>query len=328
MKNEFKDIRAYPVGAILQVVDWIGIIPALKVLQWKTTRSLRLEYLGDRKRIEEDIRGGATFLTNHRDIVTDAAWLSMLLRCRYNIRPFIGMGNNLFGKWWIEGLARFNRVFVVRRGVGAHELIKKSEHLSAYIRHLRRQGKSVWLADREGRAKDSDDRAQSAVIKMLTMGQDDFFQAVRELNICPVSLSYQYDPCDYLKAEEAQNRRDNPLWRKNKRDDLVSMKTGLLGQKGEVVFRMTPSINPELDELLRLHPELLTASRNEQAQAVCDLIDRHIWLGYEIWPQDEAYTEERIRMVRLPQPDKDFIRQYFQAMYTNPARNKERAQQL
>lgn len=325
MKDEFKDIRAYHTGVLLQLTDWCTIIALLRWLKRKTSSSLKLDYLGSREAIEKDIRHGATFLTNHRDIVMDAAWLSMLLRRRYNIRPYMGMGNNLFGKWWIEGLARYNRVFVVKRGVGGHELMRNAEHLSAYIQHLRKKGKSIWLAQREGRAKDSNDKTQPSVLKMLTMGEEDFFSAIKRLNICPVSISYQYDPCDYLKAQEAQLKRDNPLWRKNKRDDLLSMKTGILGQKGKVVFRLTPSINKELDELLKQQPEMLSKSRNDQAQAVAELIDRHIYLGYELFERDEAYIRERMKMVDVPSKDEAFLYDYFLKMYDNTRINHDAA---
>lgn len=333
MNEDFSDIKAYPVGAILQVTDWITVFPLLKYYQWTTTDSLELRYLGDRQQIEADLRRGATFLTNHRDIVLDAAWLSMLLRIRYNIRPFMGMGNNLFGKWWIEGLARFNRVYVVKRGVGAHQLIEKSKHLSRYIYSLREEGKSIWLAEREGRAKDSNDRAQGSVLKMLCMAPIEegqcFFDAVKALNICPVSISYEYDPCDYLKAQEMQLKRDNPRWRKRAKDDLLSMKTGITGHKGHVVFRLTPSINLEIDQLLRERPEVKTASINEQAQLVCDIIDRHIFLGYEIFPHTEEefeqYVQSRVALVDIPDKDEQYLHDRIVEMYRNPAINQQSA---
>lgn len=329
MKDEFADIRAYRVGAFLQIFDWFTLCPLLKYLQHKTTSSLKLDYLGDRKQIEADIRKGACFLTNHRDIVMDASWLSMLLRIRYNIRPYMGMGDNLFGRWWIEGLARFNRVYVVKRGVHAHELLGKSLLLSKYITHLRSKNKSIWLAEREGRAKDSNDRAQGSVIKMLTMyltsEQVPFFDAVKQLNICPVSISYEYDPCDYLKAQEMQLKRDNPRWRKRAKDDLISMRTGILGQKGNVVFRLTPSINSEIDQLLAAQPELAEAPINEQAQAVCNIIDQHIWAGYEIYQhtaeQTEQYIRSRVDLVDIPNKDEQFLMERIAEMYNNPVIN-------
>ena len=96
--DKYKDIRAYRVGWILAVIDWFTVLPILKIWALRTTKGIRLEYLGERKQIERDIKHGAFFLTNHRDIILDAAWLSYRLRLRYFIRPFMGVGNNLFAK--------------------------------------------------------------------------------------------------------------------------------------------------------------------------------------------------------------------------------------
>ena len=192
----FRDIRAYRVGWLLVIWDFLIAFPILWVWSKRTTKGVRLEYLGDRKQIDSDIKHGAFFMTNHRDIVLDAAWLSKLLRCRYFIRPFIGVGNNLFAKPWIEVLMRFNRCFAVKRGAGAHAQLENAKQLSAYIKHLRGQGKSIWLAQREGRAKDSNDLTQASVLHMLTLDGDDFFENVKTLNICPVSITYEFDPCD------------------------------------------------------------------------------------------------------------------------------------
>ena len=208
--DNFKDIRAYRVGWILAITDFFMAFPLLKIWALRTTKGIRLEYLGDRKQIEKDIRHGAFFMTNHRDIILDAAWLSFRLRMRYFIRPFMGVGNNLFAKPWIEHLMRFLRCFVVKRGAGAHAQLENAKQLSAYIRMLRSQGHSIWLAQREGRAKDSNDLTQASVLHMLTLGDEDFFNNVKALNICPVSITYEYDPCDYLKAAEMQLKRDNP----------------------------------------------------------------------------------------------------------------------
>ena len=204
MENDFKDIRAYRVGGLLPATDFLILFPLLQLLARKRAKCLKLEFLGDKKVIEKDIQHGAFFITNHRDIVMDAAWLSYLLRTRYFIRPFMGVGNNLFAKPWIEHFMRFNRCFAVKRGVGAHAQLENSKELSAYIRQLRDQGKSIWLAQREGRAKDSNDLTQASVLHMLTMGEGDLYENIKALNICPVSISYEFDPCDYLKAAEMQ----------------------------------------------------------------------------------------------------------------------------
>jgi hypothetical protein len=326
--KQFKHIRAYRTGWLLAILDWIIAAPILLVWQRKTSTSLKLEYMGDRKQIEKDIKHGAFFMTNHRDIVMDSAWLSLLLRKRYFIRPFIGIGNNLFAKKWIEHLVRFNRCFAVIRNGGAHAQLENAHTLSAYIAHLRQQGKSIWLAQREGRAKDSNDLTQPSVLHMLTINNDDFFQAIKDLNICPVSITYEYDPCDYLKAREMQLKRDNPKWRKRKRDDVESMVTGIKGQKGRVVYRLTPSINPEIDQLLAQHPEYQTLPLSEKTQIVCRIIDRHIPLGYEIYERGtefEQYIESRLQLIDIPNKDDAYLRERLYEMYENPVKNYQAA---
>lgn len=326
--DKYKDIRAYRVGWILAVIDWFTVFPILKIWALRTTKGIRLEYLGERKQIERDIKHGAFFMTNHRDIILDAAWLSFRLRMRYFIRPFMGVGNNLFAKPWIEHLMRFMRCFVVKRGAGAHAQLENAKQLSAYIRMLRSQGHSIWLAQREGRAKDSNDLTQASVLHMLTLGDDDFFENVKALNICPVSITYEFDPCDYLKAAEMQLKRDNPKWRKSKRDDVKSMQTGIRGEKGRVVYRLTPSINPEIEALLADEPEWRTAPIHEQLQRVCDIIDRHIHQGYEIFDRGtefDAYIESRLAMIDIPNKDEAFLRDKLYEMYNNPVINYKKA---
>ena len=326
--DKYKDIRAYRVGWILAVIDWFTVLPILKIWALRTTKGIRMEYLGERKQIERDIKHGAFFLTNHRDIILDAAWLSYRLRLRYFIRPFMGVGNNLFAKPWIEHLMRFMRCFVVKRGEGVHTQLENAKQLSAYIRMLRSQGKSIWLAQREGRAKDSNDLTQASVLHMLTLGDDDFFENVKALNICPVSITYEFDPCDYLKAAEMQLKRDNPKWRKSKRDDVKSMQTGIRGEKGRVVYRLTPSINPEIEALLANEPEWRTAPIHDQLQRVCDIIDRHIHQGYEIFDRGtefDAYIESRLAMIDIPNKDEAFLRDKLYEMYNNPVINYKKA---
>ena len=326
--NKFKHIQAYRLGPLLPIIDILIMLPVLASMKRKSAQSLELQYHGDRKLIEQDIKHGAFFMTNHRDIVMDSAWLSLLLRKRYFIRPFIGIGNNLFAKKWIEHLVRFNRCFAVIRNGGAHAQLENAHTLSAYIAHLRQQGKSIWLAQREGRAKDSNDLTQPSVLHMLTINNDDFFQAIKDLNICPVSITYEYDPCDYLKAREMQLKRDNPKWRKRKRDDVESMVTGIKGQKGRVVYRLTPSINPEIDQLLAQHPEYQTLPLSEKTQIVCRIIDKHIHLGYEIYERGtefEQYIESRLQLIDIPNKDDAYLRERLYEMYENPVKNYQAA---
>lgn len=326
--DKFKHIRAYHTEWLQAVFDWITVLPFLNKMERKTTSSVELAYLGDRKQIEQDIRHGAFFMTNHRDICMDSAWLSVLLRKRYFIRPYIGIGNNLFGKWWIEPLVRSLRCFVVIRNVSPREQLANSQLLSEYILRLRRKGKSIWLAQRQGRAKDGNDQTQPGVLKMLTLGSEDFFEAVKMLNICPVSINYEYDPCDYLKAREMQLVRDNPNWKKSRRDDLISMQVGIEGQKGRVVYRLTPTINREIDELLANQPEVRELSRNEQIQMVCNLIDRHIHQAYEIYERGEKfeqYLQGQLAKIHLPKKDEAFLMQKMHEMYAKPVENHNKA---
>jgi len=311
------------------------VFPALWLLSKRTTDGIRLDYLGDRKQIEKDIRHGAFFMTNHRDIVLDAAWLSLLLRYKYFIRPFIGIGNNLFAYKWIELFVRFNRCFVVKRGAGAHAQLENAKQLSAYIKHLRAHGKSIWLAQREGRAKDSNDTTQPAVLHMLTIDfeqqnrpLEEFFDYVKELNICPVSITYEYDPCDYLKAREMQLKRDNPRWRKTKADDVESMRTGIEGEKGRVVYRLTPSINHDIDRMLERFPYYKGLPIKDQIDHLCFIIDQHIFRGYEIFPRGtefDDYIESRLAKIDIPNRDEAFLRERLYEMYKNPEINHRKS---
>lgn len=331
--DPYRKIRAYHTAVLLQLTDWFTILPILGFFKRKTAKTVKLDYYqNDRKGIEADIKNGAFYMTNHRDIVMDAAWLSMLLRLRYNKRPYIGMGNNLFGKWWIEFLARYNHCFVVIRGTGLHAMLANSTLLSSYIRHLRHRKKSIWLAQREGRAKDGNDRTQGSVLKMLTMGEDstmatadNFIERLRILNICPVSISYEYDPCDFLKARELQYKRDDARWRKSRRDDLVSMSTGITGQKGNVIYRITPSINHWLDDC---QTQLKTLPLAEQIEMVCQRIDMQIHLAYEIYERGEEferYLDKQIAKINIPNKDEDFLRQKIRDMYQYTVINHQQA---
>lgn len=333
--DRFKDIRAYRTGWILPFTDFLFSFPFLQLLAWRTTDGIRLDYLGDRKQIEADIKHGAFFITNHRDIVMDAAWLSFLLRCRYFIRPFIGIGNNLFAVKLIEWFVRFNRCFVVKRNVGAHAQLENAKQLSAYLHHLRAQHKSIWLAQREGRAKDSNDTTQASVLHMIALDfeqtnrpVEEFFDYVKMLNICPVSITYEYDPCDYLKAKEFQLKRDDPRWRKRPKDDVESMRTGIRGWKGRVVYRLTPSINHDIDRMLEKFPYYKGLPVKEQIEHLCFIIDQHIFLGYEIFPRGtefDTYIESRVAKVDLPNKDEAFLRERIIEMYNNPVINHQKA---
>ena len=331
MNDKFRKIRAYRCGWLLQLLDWLCILPIIVINRLRTTTALEARGLENvTPRFWPSDKPGHLFLTNHRDIVMDAAYMSLLLRRYKNIRPFMGIGNNLFGKWWIEPFVRLNRCFVVIRDAqGMHEQLENSQTLSAYIRERIENGQCVWLAQREGRAKDGNDRTQASVIKMLAMSgakDQDLLERVKALNITPVCINYEYDPCDYLKAQEMQLKRDNPSWKKQKQDDILSMKTGINGQKGRVVYQFTPSINAWID----LHAEeLRQLNRNQQIEAICRQIDKQIHLNYVEYTRDEAFEEylwSRLKLIHVPNKDEAFLLMKMHEMYAYPMRNKFAAQ--
>ena len=285
-----------------------------------------------------------TFVSNHRDIVLDSAFLDVLLvEGGYPTTVEIGIGDNLLIYPWIKRLVRMNKAFTVRRGLSLRETLLASQHMSQYIHYaVNKKHENIWIAQREGRAKDSDDRTQEAVLKMLSIGGD-----LRQLNIVPLTISYEYDPCDYLKAQEFQQKRDNPQFKKSRQDDLDNMRTGIFGYKGRVVYHAAAPINQWIDELKDL-------PQKEFFATVAQRMDREIHRGYSLFPcnyiaadlldaqQDghaagtptfashytsrdverfEAYLDGQLSKVTLPSPDLAFLRERMLTMYANPLRN-------
>ena len=218
-----------------------------------------------------------TFMSNHRDIVLDASLLNLLL-IRNGIKTSeIAIGNNLLIYDWISDLVRLNKSFIVKRDVGVRQMLDAARQLSGYIHFaITKKNESVWIAQREGRSKDSDDRTQESLIKMLGIsGEGDLINNLKEINIVPVSISYEYDPCDYLKAHEFLLKRDNPDFKKSQRDDLHSMEIGLLGFKGRVHFQISPCINDELDKLSAID------EKSELLANILKVIDKAIHTNYK-----------------------------------------------
>ena len=232
-----------------------------------------------------------------------------------------------------------NKAFTVRRGLSLRETLAASQLMSRYIHFAVTQKKeNIWLAQREGRAKDSDDRTQEAVLKMLAMGGD-----LQELHIVPLTISYEFDPCDYLKAMELQQKRDNPAFKKSRQDDLDNMKTGIFGYKGRVHYHCAAPINTWIDELSSL-------PKTEYYKAVAERMDKEIHQGYELFPCNyialdelhgnpanaahytaadkqrfENYLAGQIAKITLENKDEVFLRECILTMYANPVRNKAAA---
>ena len=300
----------------------------------------------DESLLPRDKRLRYTFVSNHRDIVLDSAFLSFLLvEADYPTTVEIGIGDNLLIYPWIKRLVRMNKAFTVRRGLTPKETLRSSQLMSSYIHYAVTQKKeNIWIAQREGRAKDSDDRTQDAVLKMLAMGAPETAKVpvdkLRDLNIVPLTISYEFDPCDYLKAQEFQQKRDNPAFKKSKQDDLDNMKTGIFGYKGRVHYRCGTPINTWLDELSDL-------PKTEVYAAIAHRMDEEIHRGYELYPCNyialdllegttryadhytssdverfERYLKGQLDKIKLPQKDEAFLRERMLTMYANPARNQ------
>ena len=284
-----------------------------------------------------------TFVSNHRDIVLDSAFLDVkLIDSGYPNTVEIGIGDNLLIYPWIKRLVRMNKAFTVRRGLTAHEMMRSSQLMSRYIHYaVTRKHENIWIAQREGRAKNSDDRTQESVLKMLAMGGD-----LRELNIVPLTISYEFDPCDYLKAQELQQRRDNPAFKKSRQDDLDNMRVGILGYKGRVCYRPAVPLNTWIDEIDSSLP------KNEYFTALARRVDRAIHRGYELFPSNyvaadllsphveyqshytpqdkerfEQYLSRQMAKIMMPGKDEAFLRECILTMYANPLINNLSAQQ-
>ena len=290
-----------------------------------------------------DISKSYLYISNHRDIILDSAFLCGKFIDNNMDTVEIAIGDNLLIYPWIEDLVRVNKSFIVKRGLGARQTLESSKRLSAYIAYTIAQNQSIWIAQREGRAKDSNDRTQESLLKMLNMfGEDSFIENLTKLNICPLSISYEYDPCDFLKAKEMQLRRDNSCFKKDPQDDLLNMETGVMGYKGKVVYEITGSINKELKKIAED-----TSSRNEQITLVTELIDRRIHANYSIFANNkiaydsflngkffsneytiqekqdfEKYLSLQIAKIHIDNKDDTFLRLKMIEMYANPLINK------
>ena len=289
-----------------------------------------------------DKNKGYTFISNHRDIVLDSGFLSVgLIDNGFPTTVEIAIGDNLLIYPWIKKLVRVNKAFIVQRALSMRQMLEASARMSRYIHFaVTQKQENIWIAQREGRAKDSNDRTQDSVLKMLAMGgSGDVIDSLKELNIVPLSLSYEYDPCDFLKAQEMQLKRDVEGFKKSQQDDLVNMQTGIFGYKGRIHFQTGPCINDELVALRGL-PKV------EIFTKVSEIIDRYIHLNYRMYPANyiacdmlngnkamaehytaedkakfEAYLEKKISLINIPDKDIDFLRERILTMYANPAIN-------
>ena len=283
-----------------------------------------------------------TYISNHRDIILDSGFLSILLLDLDMSTVEIAIGDNLLIYPWIKKVVRINKSFIVQRALTMRQMLEASALMSNYMHYtIRDKKQSIWIAQREGRAKDSNDRTQDSVLKMLAMGgEGSVLERLAEMNIAPLSLSYEYDPCDYLKAQEFQLKRDVEGYKKSTQDDLLNMKTGLFGFKGRVHFQVAELIN---DDLLKLDASL---PKTELFACVSALIDRKIHANYRLYPGNyvacdlldgttsfagnysaeekqtfEDYIAGQLDKISIPNKDVEFLREKLLVMYANPVIN-------
>lgn len=285
-----------------------------------------------------------TFISNHRDIVLDSAILDVLLvDAHFPSTCEIAIGDNLLSLPWVKDLVRINKSFIVERGLTMRQMLIASRRLSDYM-HLviEQKPNSIWIAQREGRAKDSNDRTQDAILKMMTMGgEGTVAQRLRSMHIVPLAISYEYDPCDYLKARELQLRRDIAGWKKQPGDDILSMKTGIMGYKGRIHYHCAPCLDEWIDSLPG------DISKTDFYPLVAQQIDKNIFANYQLYPVNyiamdlldhssahsdhysdaeqaafEQYIDGQMAKIDLENRDDEFLRTTMLTMYANPARNQ------
>lgn len=284
-----------------------------------------------------------TFVSNHRDIVADPSFLSKkLIENRFPCTVEIAIGDNLLIYPWIRRLVRVNKSFIVQRSAQMREMLASSARMSRYMHFaISCKNENIWIAQREGRAKDSNDRTQDSILKMMAMGgEGDAIDRLLQLHIVPLCISYEYDPCDYLKAAEFQLKRDNPDYVKTRENDLLNMRTGIFGYKGRVHYAPAMCIDEWLSKLDR------GMKKGVLFETIARYIDRQIYLNYRLYPGNyvaadmlrgtadfaenytdadkqkfETYLASRLEKIDVPNKDDDFLRERLLTMYANPALN-------
>lgn len=220
------------------------------------------------------------FVSNHRDIVLDSAYLNIILLEEGMRTSQIAIGDNLVANRLTELLFKINKSFVVKRSGNPREIYNHAVTLSQYIKETVTEKKdSIWIAQREGRAKDGNDKTQISLLKMLSLaGKKDAVQHFKSLNITPVSISYEYDPCGYLKTKEYLDKKSNPNYKKVFHDDAQHLLLGITGYKGRLHFHFEKPLNKRLDVLEQ------AANPKELLQSLASIIDKAIHLNYQLNP--------------------------------------------
>ncbi len=284
--------------------------------------------------------GAYLFVANHRDILLDSAILQILLVEHGFSTSEITFGNNLMDSGFITHFGKLNRMFTVLREGTGRELYDISRKLSAYIRHTITDKKvSVWIAQRNGRTKDGLDQTQTGLLKMLNIsGEGTFSQKFAQLNMVPLTISYEYEPCDVLKVQELYLSGLHTKYVKAPGEDLNSILTGILQAKGKIHVSIGKPIGEELKAMDSI------ATDNDKIKALTALIDKQIYTNYQLWPinyvaadmiaNNQTYAAQYTHQQKQDfiayinskidklEGDKETLFNLFLKMYANPVQTK------
>lgn len=324
----------------LNSIDEFQVLVMSKFVEWVIERTVKNFSYDGISNISSEKRFLA--LSNHRDIILDPAITQLVLYKNGIPLTEIAVGDNLVSSQTIEYLLRSNRMIKVVRGISARELYLSSQLLSRYIRiNITGQRSSIWLAQRQGRTKNGYDITEQGLLKMLDMsGSSDFQKNFEELNIIPMSISYEYEPCDILKARELVISRKHK-YVKQEGEDLNSILVGIQQPKGNVHLNIGMPLTSE--EIA----EAALCDKNDRYQLIRHAVDRRIIEGYKLWknnyiaydlanqsykyshlyePADVeqfiAYMQTQLDTVE-PEINREDLRRIFLDIYANPVVTKE-----
>jgi 1-acyl-sn-glycerol-3-phosphate acyltransferase len=279
------------------------------------------------------------YISNHRDIVLDTTLLNASLFEHGKLMTSSAIGDNLVKKSFLRTLAKLNRNFLVQRGLSPRELLVSSKLLSEYMAQLLlHENRSVWIAQREGRTKDGNDKTNAGVLKMIGMASDelDLMDYFKKIKIIPVSISYEYDPTDALKMPQLMAESNNEVYIKEKNEDITTLLSGIIGQKKRIHIHIGDVLETDID-----HIKANFDTSNKQILALAQVIDDSILNNYKLWPTNyiaydilnktntysHLYTEneksifERRLELRIDH-EHPVAKQGFLDMYANPVVNK------
>lgn len=275
-------------GDIESVRDFQSVVAGfMKKMIGRTTDKISCSGI---ENLEHD--GAYLFISNHRDIAMDPAFVNWMLYHQDMQTVRIAIGDNLLSKDYVSDLMRLNKSFIVKRSVKApREMMKALTQLSSYIDHsIVSDEASIWIAQREGRAKDGDDKTDAALLKMLHMSgrkKYDFSQIGSRLNIVPVSISYEFDPCDISKAKELAIVAAGKTYQKAEFEDIDSITAGITGNKGKVHVHFGDVINEEIAT-----PAELAAFIDQQIHKNYQLHDSNLIAAKQLEGISEAKQRE------------------------------------